>query len=101
MGDGRAKTLSLHQHGDKLPDEFNIQAFRHTAPSIQTRLAGALLAIDDLEFFRQAGRGDRHFLAYAHHGLVNAKSGFHADHEQIERIWQGYTDIGLAASHQV
>src|ERR1051326_2172314 len=65
MGDRRAKTLGLHQHGDKLPDEFNIQAFRHAAPCVQTRLAGALLAIDDLELFRQAWGGDRHFLAHA------------------------------------
>src|SRR5712671_4729917 len=83
MSNGRAESLGLHELGDKLPDEFNIQALCHAAPRIQPRLSGALLAVDDLEFFRQAGCGDRHFLAYAHHGLVNAKSGFHADHEQI------------------
>src|ERR1051326_3916621 len=101
MGDRRAKTLGLHQHGDKLPDEFNIQAFRHAAPCVQTRLAGALLAIDDLELFRQAWGGDRHFLAHAHHRLVNAKSGFHADHKQVERIRQGHADICLTASNEV
>src|SRR6478735_3335042 len=101
MGYGRTETFGLHQHGDKLPDELNIQALRHAAPCIQARLAGALLAIDDLEFFRQAGRADRHLLAHANHRLVNAKTGFHADHQQVERVWQGHADIGLAASHQV
>ena len=101
MSNGCAESLGLHKHGDKLADKLNIKALSHAAPRIQTRLSGALLTVDDLEFFRQTGRGDGHFLANAHHGLVDTESGFHANHQQIERIRQGNADIGLAASHQV
>src|SRR5579864_3016674 len=77
----RAKALSLDQHGDKLADEVDIQPFRHATPRIQPRFAGALLAADNLELLRQAGRGDCHFFTDAHHGLVNAETCFHADHQ--------------------
>src|SRR5579864_2423517 len=101
MGHRRAKALSLHQHGDKLADEIDIQPFRHAAPCIQPGLAGALLTADNLELFREARRGDGHFLADAHHGLVDPQACFHADHQQIERVRQRPADVLLAPGHQM
>ncbi len=58
---GCAEALRLHQHSDKLPHKININPLRHAAPGVETRLSGALFAIDDLELVgqrgRQAGRG--------------------------------------------
>src|SRR6478735_6886537 len=61
VGNRCTEAFGLNQHGDKLTDEINIQPLRHAAPCIQPRLAGPLLAVDDLKLFCQRGSGHGHF----------------------------------------
>jgi len=64
-------------------------------PARGPRPSGALLEIDQIEFLADFGLAEPHLISDPQNGLVDAQTGLHANHHQIQRLRQAQPDLEL------
>src|SRR5438445_11297862 len=89
------KSIGLYQRRYQGANIVNSGANHQISQCLSTRLAGAHLQCQQMKYIAQVGVRRTQVLADAHHGLIQCKSGFHADNGEVESIGQRQADAKL------
>ena len=96
LRDAGAEPIGLHQHRHERAHVVDLGALGEVLERLEARLAGARLGVDQLQLLRERGVGDLELFRALEDRLVEARPGFEADDQQVERIGQAVLDLLLA-----
>ena len=85
-----------------IKNRHQLADFRFAGPlgevphGLGTPLARAHLERHHLQFFAQLRMADMHFLRHVLNRLIEPQTGFHRDHQHVQRVGQGKAEDFLA-----
>src|ERR1700751_6440543 len=99
MSNAGTEPLRLYEHGHERLEVFPTGAPGQIPQRINSGLAHAHLKIYQLQFVAEFRVNDLQLLCDSQNRLIQTKADLHANHEQIEPVWQSLLKTMLAATN--